>query len=220
MLLLQAKDLTKLYKQGNETIRAVDGCSLSVNDGDFLTITGSSGCGKSTLLGLLGGLDQPDGGKVFIDGESLYDVSDNQLSDIRAQKIGFVFQNFSLLPSLTAEENIRLPCLISGKNFSKIYFDELCEILGITRRLHHLPSALSGGEQQRVAVARALICRPRLLLADEPTGSLDRASAENLLELLVRMQKELKQTCIMVTHDEKIAASAPIRKRMENGILR
>jgi len=219
-MILEVKDLTRLYVQGNETIRAVNGCNLSAEDGDFITITGPSGCGKSTLLGLLGGIDRPDGGKVYLDGESLYDVPDDRLSDIRAQKIGFVFQTFSLLPSLTAEENIRLPCLISGKRFSKFYFDELCEILGITRRLHHFPSALSGGEQQRVAVARALICRPRLLLADEPTGSLDRASADSLLELLIRMQKELKQTCIMVTHDEAIAASAPVRKRMENGILR
>ncbi len=219
-MILQVKDLTKLYIQGSETIRAVDGCNLNVNDGDFLTITGPSGCGKSTLLGLLGGIDRPDAGKVVLDNENLYEVNDNRLADIRAQKIGFVFQNFSLLPTLTAEENIRLPCLISGKSFSKFYFDELCELLGITHRLHHFPSALSGGEQQRVAVARALICRPRLLLADEPTGSLDRISADNLLELLIRMQKELKQTCIMVTHDEKIAAAAPIRKRMENGILR
>lgn len=219
-MILQIKNLTRLYVQGSETVRAVDNCNLTVNEGDFITITGPSGCGKSTLLGLLGGIDKPDSGKVFLDGESLYEVSDNCLADIRAQKIGFIFQNFSLLPTLSAEENIRLPCLISGKSFSKFYFDELCELLGITHRLHHFPSALSGGEQQRVATARALICRPRLLLADEPTGSLDRSSADSLLELLIRTQKELKQTCIMVTHDEKIASSAPIRKRMENGILR
>ena len=219
-MILEAKDLTRVYVQGDDTIRAVDGCNLTVNEGDFITITGSSGCGKSTLLGLLGGIDTPDGGKVYLDGESMYDAADDRLSDIRAQKIGFVFQNFSLLPTLTAAENIRLPCLISGKSFSRFYFDELCEMLGIEHRLNHFPSAMSGGEQQRVAVARALICRPRLLLADEPTGSLDRASADNLLGLIVKMQKELKQTCIMVTHDEKIAAAAPIRKRMENGILR
>ncbi|MBQ8371174.1 MAG: ABC transporter ATP-binding protein [Clostridia bacterium] len=219
-MILEAKDLTRVYVQGDDTIRAVDGCNLTVNEGDFITITGSSGCGKSTLLGLLGGIDTPDGGKVYLDGESMYDAADDRLSDIRAQKIGFVFQNFSLLPTLTAAENIRLPCLISGKSFSRFYFDELCEMLGIAHRLNHFPSAMSGGEQQRVAVARALICRPRLLLADEPTGSLDRASADNLLGLIVKMQKELKQTCIMVTHDEKIAAAAPIRKRMENGILR
>lgn len=219
-MILEAKELTRVYVQGDETIRAVDGCNLTVNEGDFITVTGSSGCGKSTLLGLLGGIDRPDGGKVYLDGESMYDASDDRLADIRAQKIGFVFQNFSLLPTLTAAENIRLPCLISGKSFSRFYFDELCEMLGITHRLNHFPSALSGGEQQRVAVARALICRPRLLLADEPTGSLDRTSADSLLGLIVKMQKELNQTCIMVTHDEKIAASAPIRKRMENGILR
>ncbi|MBQ8187818.1 MAG: ABC transporter ATP-binding protein [Clostridia bacterium] len=219
-MILEAKDLTRVYVQGDDTIRAVDGCNLTVNEGDFITITGSSGCGKSTLLGLLGGIDTPDGGKVYLDGESMYDAADDRLSDIRAQKIGFVFQNFSLLPTLTAAENIRLPCLISGKSFSRFYFNELCEMLGIAHRLNHFPSAMSGGEQQRVAVARALICRPRLLLADEPTGSLDRASADNLLGLIVKMQKELKQTCIMVTHDEKIAAAAPIRKRMENGILR
>ena len=219
-MILQVKNLTRLYVQGSKTVRAVDNCNLTVNDGDFITITGPSGCGKSTLLGLLGGIDKPDSGKVLLDGESLYEVSDNRLADIRAQKIGFIFQNFSLLPTLSAEENIRLPCLISGKSFSKFYFDELCELLGITHRLHHFPSALSGGEQQRVAAARALICRPRLLLADEPTGSLDRSSADNLLELLIRTQKELKQTCIMVTHDEKIASSAPVRKRMENGLLR
>ena len=219
-MILEAKDLTRVYVQGGESIRAVDNCHLTVNEGDFITVTGPSGCGKSTLLGLLGGIDRPDGGKVYLDGESLYDTSNDRLSDIRAQKIGFVFQNFSLLPTLSAEENIRLPCLISGKDFSKYYFDDLCEMLGITRRLSHFPSALSGGEQQRVAVARALICRPRLLLADEPTGSLDHESAKNVLELLIRLQKELKQTCIMVTHDEKIAERAPIRRRMENGILR
>ena len=217
---LEVKDLTRIYVQGDRSIRAVDGCNLSVNDGDFITVTGASGCGKSTLLGLLGGIDKPDGGKVYLDGESMYDASDDRLADIRAQKIGFVFQNYSLLPTLTAAENIRLPCLISGKSFSKVYFDELCEILEITRRLKHFPSALSGGEQQRVAMARAMICRPRLLLADEPTGNLDRASADALLQLIIRMQKELKQTCIMVTHDERIAQMAPIRKRMENGVLR
>ena len=214
-MILEVKDLTRVYVQGNDTIRAVDGCNLTVSEGDFITITGPSGCGKSTLLGLLGGIDTPNGGKVYLEGESLYDASDNRLSDIRAQKIGFVFQNFSLLPTLTAEENIRLPCLISGKSFSKYYFEELVDTLGLGQRLHHFPSALSGGEQQRVAVARALICRPRLLLADEPTGSLDRNSAEKLLELLIRLQKELNQTCIMVTHDPDIAAAAPIRKHME-----
>jgi len=219
-MILEAKDLTRVYVQGGESIRAVDNCHLTVNEGDFITVTGPSGCGKSTLLGLLGGIDRPDGGKVYLDGESLYDASGDRLSDIRAQKIGFVFQNFSLLPTLSAEENIRLPCLISGRDFSKYYFDDLCDMLGITRRLSHFPSALSGGEQQRVAIARALICRPRLLLADEPTGSLDHESAKNVLELLIRLQKELKQTCIMVTHDEKIAERAPIRRRMENGILR
>lgn len=206
--------------QGNSVIRAVDRCNLFVNEGEFITITGSSGCGKTSLLSLLGGIDKPDSGKVYLDGESLYDASDDRLSDIRAQKIGFVFQNYSLLPTLTAAENIRLPCLISGKSFSKFYFDELCEMLEITNRLTHFPSALSGGEQQRVAVARALICRPKLLLADEPTGNLDRGSADSLLRLILRMQEELKQTCIMVTHDERIAQMAPIRKRMENGILR
>ena len=216
---LEIKDLTRTYLQGNCCIRAVDGCNLFVNDGEFVTITGSSGCGKSTLLGILGGMDKPDSGKVYLDGESMYDASEDRLADIRAQKIGFVFQNFSLLPALTAEENIRLPCLISGKHFSKIYFDELCEILEITHRLKHFPSALSGGEQQRVAMARAMICRPRLLLADEPTGNLDRVSADALLQLIIRMQQELKQTCIMVTHDERIAQMAPIQKRMENGTL-
>ncbi len=218
-MLLECNNLTRLYIQGSETVRAVDNCNLTVNEGDFIAVTGPSGCGKSTLLGILGGMDRPDSGKVLLDGESLYDASDDRRADIRAQKIGFVFQNFSLLPTLSAEENIRLPCLISGKSFSQYYFNDLCEILGITRRLAHFPSALSGGEQQRVAVARALICRPRLLLADEPTGSLDHAAAQNLLQLLVHLQKELQQTCILVTHDEKIAAAASIRKYMENGIL-
>ena len=219
-MILEVKDLTRVYVQGSESIRAVDNCHLAVNEGDFVTITGPSGCGKSTLLGLLGGIDRPDGGKVYLDGESLYDASDDRLADIRAQKIGFVFQNFSLLPTLSAEENIRLPCLISGCSFSRYYFDDLCGMLGLAHRLHHFPSALSGGEQQRVAIARALICRPRLLLADEPTGNLDHDAAKNVLELLIRLQKEFSQTCILVTHDEKIAQSAPIRKYMENGILR
>jgi len=219
-MILEVKELTKYYKQGNTTITAVNNCSFSVNEGDFITITGSSGCGKSTLLGLLGGMDRPDHGRVILDGESLYEVKDDRLCEIRAQKLGYVFQNYSLLPTLSAEENIRLPCLISGKDFSKTYFKELCDILEISHRLSHFPSMMSGGEQQRAAVARALICRPKLLLADEPTGSLDKQSAENLLELLISLQKELNQTCIMVTHDEKIAAAAPIRKRMENGVLR
>ena len=219
-MILEVKDLIKTYVQGNSVIRAVDRCNLMVNEGEFITITGSSGCGKTTLLGLLGGIDKPDSGKVYLDGESLYDASDDRLSDIRAKKIGFVFQNYSLLPTLTAAENIRLPCLISGKSFSKFYFDELCEMLEITHRLNHFPSALSGGEQQRVAMARALICRPEILLADEPTGNLDRNSADALLGLIARTQKELKLTCIMVTHDERIAQMAPIRRKMENGILK
>ena len=219
-MILEAKELTKAYTQGNSVVRAVDRCNLIVNEGDFITVTGSSGCGKTTLLGLLGGIDKPDSGKVYLNGESIYDTSEDRLADIRSKKIGFVFQNYSLLPALTAAENIRLACLISGKSFSKFYFDELCEILEITGRLDHFPSALSGGEQQRVAMARALICRPEILLADEPTGNLDRNSADALLGLIARTQKELKLTCIMVTHDERIAQMAPIRRKMENGILK
>ena len=216
---LRCRDLTKTYFQGDTHIVAVDHCFLRVKKGEMAIIVGSSGSGKSTLLHMLAGLDRPTAGEVLIEGRDPYRLSDKEAAQMRGEKTGFIFQSFHLLPSLTAKENILMPSLIAKKPHSKYYFDELVTLLGLSDRLNHLPSELSGGQQQRVAVARALINQPSILFADEPTGNLDRNSADELMELLKRMKQTLSQTIVMVTHDEKIAALADKLYRMENGVL-
>ncbi len=205
---LVTKALTKTFFQGDLHIKAVDEVYLTVKKGEFVAIVGESGSGKSTLLNLMAGLEEATSGRVYINGRDIYDMSDNEFSDFRSKNLGFIYQSFNLLPVLTAKENILLPQKIIGGKYNEKYFNSLVEMLGIRDRLHHLPSELSGGQQQRVAAARALINKPSILFADEPTGNLDKNSREELIELLLTTRKELGQTLVMVTHDDKIAKMA------------
>ena len=216
---LVARELTKNYFQGDFHIKAVNNVFLRVKRGEFVSIIGTSGSGKSTLLHMLAGLDTPTSGQVFLDGYDIHAMDDDRFSDFRAKKIGFIFQSFHLLPALTAKENILMPQKIIGDTRYPSYFDTLTRLLKIDDRLHHLPSELSGGQRQRVAAARALINRPDILFADEPTGNLDRDSAGELIELLLATRAELGQTLVMVTHDPSVAALADRIYRMENGTL-
>jgi putative ABC transport system ATP-binding protein len=190
-----------------------------VEEGEFVAIVGTSGSGKSTLLQLCGGLDVPSGGTVYINGRDIYKLKSEELAEYRRKHIGFIFQNYNLIPVFTALENIIMPSLLDGRKLSYPHINELLEILGIADRVHHLPHELSGGQQQRVAVARALINYPSLMLADEPTGNLDKNSAKELMELLLKTKKVQNQTLIMVTHDDNIAAMADKVYRMDDGVL-
>ena len=217
-MILRAEKLTKEYEQGEKRIRAVQNATFSVEEGEFVAIVGTSGSGKSTLLSMLGGLEKPTSGEVLLDGENLYAASDNRLSEIRNRQIGFVFQNYALLPVLTLRENIMIPQLIAGGG-SKSYMEDLFDLLGLRDRLDHLPSEASGGQQQRAAVARALVNQPKILLADEPTGNLDKQSAADLIGLLLKTREKLGQTILLVTHDPDIAAKADRVLRMDGGVL-
>ncbi len=217
-MILEVKKLTKEYEQGEKRIRAVQNATFSVEEGEFVAIVGTSGSGKSTLLSMLGGLEKPTSGEVLLDGENLYAASDNRLSEIRNRQIGFVFQNYALLPVLTLRENIMIPQLIAGGG-SKTYMEDLFDLLGLRDRLDHLPSEASGGQQQRAAVARALVNQPKILLADEPTGNLDKQSAMELMDLLMETRKKLNQTILLVTHDPEIAARADRVLTMDGGVL-
>jgi len=224
-IILRCENLNKLYTQGSgsihgvHTIYAVNNCNIKITKGEFAAIVGASGSGKSTLLHLLSAFDRPTSGKVFIEDTDIYSLSDEKLSKFRNDKIGFVFQSFNLLPILTAKENIIAPLKIGKKDFSQVYFEQLTVMLGIADRIHHLPGELSGGQQQRVAIARALITKPAILLADEPTGNLDKNSAEEFLELLKVLKNELNQTVIMVTHDTKVSEIADHIFKIDNGVV-
>lgn len=217
---LQCTALVKSYIQGDTHIRAVDDCYLKIMPGEFVSIVGASGSGKSTLLHLLAGLDKPTSGKVYIGGRDMYSMKDREFSAFRNEKIGVIFQSYNLLPVLTAKENILMPAKIAGRDVSESFFNTLTELLGIEDRLSHLPSEMSGGQQQRVAVARALINRPAILFADEPTGNLDRRSADELTELLLRTREELGQTLVIVTHDRALANRADHVYEMDSGRIR
>ncbi|MBE6726057.1 MAG: ABC transporter ATP-binding protein [Ruminococcaceae bacterium] len=217
-MILQANKLCKEYDQGEKRIFAVRNATFSMEEGEFAAIVGTSGSGKSTLLSMLGGIEKPTSGEVILDGENLYEARDDRLSEIRNRQIGFVFQSYQLLPVLTLRENILIPQMIAGGG-SKYYMEELCDLLGIRDRLDHLPSEASGGQQQRAAVARALVNKPKILFADEPTGNLDKQSAKELLDLLMKTREKLGQTILLVTHDPEIAARADTIWRMDGGVL-
>ncbi|MBQ8577991.1 MAG: ABC transporter ATP-binding protein [Clostridia bacterium] len=219
MNVLECNNLTKVYHQGENIISAVKTCNFTVEEGEFVAIVGTSGSGKSTLLQLCGGLDTPSGGTVYINGRDIYKLKSEQLAEYRRKHIGFIFQNYNLIPVFTALENIIMPSLLDGRKISWPHINELLEILGIADRIHHLPHELSGGQQQRVAVARALINYPSLMLADEPTGNLDKNSAAELMKLLLETKKVQHQTLVMVTHDDHIAAMADKVYRMDDGVL-
>ncbi len=219
MSILRTEGLSRVYHQGDVDVRALRDCSFSVEKGEFVAIVGASGSGKSTLLNLCGGLDRPTGGKVFIGEEELYKNSDEKLAEIRRRKIGFIFQNYQLMPIMTAYENMVMPTLLDKRKIEKEYVEELAEALGITDRLHHFPSQLSGGQQQRVAIGRALVNHPELILADEPTGNLDKEAAEEVMQLLQSTIKRFDGTLVMITHEPEIAKRADRIFRIDNGVL-
>ena len=208
MNIVETADLRRTYGEGETAVHALAGVTLSFPAGQFTAIMGPSGSGKSTLMHLLAGLDSPSEGSVVVDGQQLSGLGDKGLTELRRDRLGFVFQAFNLVPVLTAEENITLPLALAGRDVDQAWFDKLIDTVGLRDRLTHRPSELSGGQQQRVAVARALIHRPAVLFADEPTGNLDTHSSEEVLNLLRQAVDEFQQTVIMVTHDAQSAAIA------------
>lgn len=208
MGILKVENLCKIYGKGENEVKAVDNVSFSVEKGEFVAIVGASGSGKSTLLHLLGGVDRPTSGKVFIDGEDIYKLSDDQLAIFRRRQVGLIYQFYNLIPILNVEENITLPCNLDGKQVEQAKLDELLKTLKLENRRKHLPNELSGGQQQRVSIGRAIINNPAIMLADEPTGNLDSKASEEIISLLRLSNKKYNQTVIIITHDEKIALEA------------
>lgn len=217
MDILRVENLVKTYKNGNTTINAVDNVSFSVEKGDFVAIVGASGSGKSTLLHLLGGVDRPTSGKVFIDNVDIYSMNNDALAIFRRRQVGLIYQFYNLIPILNVEENIVLPCKLDGKNVSKDRLNEIIDTLGLSTRRKHLPNELSGGQQQRVSIGRAIINNPALVLADEPTGNLDSKASDEIVALLKESNKKYNQTIIVITHDPDIASVANRVITIEDG---
>jgi len=217
----ELRQLTRRYRQGPSVIAAVDGIDLQIQDGEFLVIEGRSGSGKTTLLQLLGGLDRPTGGHVFFDGQDLSSMADGRLTDLRLRAFGFIFQQFNLIPTLTAMENVQAALAPAGVKAKALRARalELLEEVGLEDRANHLPSQLSGGEQQRVAIARALANHPRVILADEPTGNLDSKTGDEIIALLRNLSHEHGQSVVLVTHDQAVAATGPRALSMRDGRL-
>ena len=216
---IEAKGLSKIYGEGENRIIALNRVSLKIGQGDFVSVTGPSGSGKSTLLHMLSGLDSPTSGQIFYDGKDIYGLTDRELSAFRRRRIGFVFQQFNLLPVLTAGENILMPLLLDKKKPDEDYLEELSGLLGIGDRLTHLPHELSGGQQQRVAIARALIAKPDIVFADEPTGNLDSKNGREVMEMLQTVREKMGKTLIVITHDPGIAGMADRQLSIVDGIL-
>ena len=217
MDILRVENLVKTYKNGNTTINAVDNVSFSVEKGDFVAIVGASGSGKSTLLHLLGGVDRPTSGKVFIDNVDIYSMNNDALAIFRRRQVGLIYQFYNLIPILNVEENIVLPCKLDGKNVSKDRLNEIIDTLGLSTRRKHLPNELSGGQQQRVSIGRAIINNPALVLADEPTGNLDSKASDEIVALLKESNKKYNQTIIVITHNPDIASVANRVITIEDG---
>lgn len=217
MSILKTDELKKYYGTGENQVRALDGVSFQVEKGEFVSVVGTSGSGKSTLLHMLGGLDRPTSGKVIIDGQELSALKDDALCIFRRRKIGFVFQNYNLVPSLNVYENIVLPVQLDGRVPDEAFLKTIVDTLGISEKLNSLPNNLSGGQQQRVAIARALVAKPAIILADEPTGNLDSRTSQDVLGLLKISSNKFAQTIVMITHDEEIAQLADRIVRIEDG---
>ena len=217
MTILQTKDLRKIYGAGETEVRALDGVDLTVEKGEFVAVVGTSGSGKSTLLHMLGGLDRPTSGSVTVDGRAIFSLKDEALTIFRRRKIGFVFQNYNLVPVLNVYENIVLPIQLDGKEPDQGYLDQIIATLGLEKKLQSLPNNLSGGQQQRVAIARALAAKPAILLADEPTGNLDSKTSQDVMGLLKVTSQRFAQTIVMITHNEEIAQMADRIVRIEDG---
>lgn len=217
MKILQANDLRKIYGSGEQEVHALDGVNFSVEKGEFVAIVGTSGSGKSTLLHMLGGLDRPTSGSVTVDGKEIFSLKDESLTIFRRRKIGFVFQNYNLVPVLNVYENIVLPIQLDGRKTDTAYINSIIETLGLENKLTNLPNNLSGGQQQRVAIARALASKPAIILADEPTGNLDSKTSQDVLGLLKVTSQKYAQTIVMITHNEEIAQLADRIIRIEDG---
>lgn len=205
MELLKVEELCKVYGKGENEVRAVDGVSFSVPKGQMVAIVGASGSGKSTLLHMIGAVDRPTSGKIFLDGQDVFRQNNRELAIFRRRQVGLIYQFYNLIPVLTAEENIMLPVLMDGRKPDKSHLDQILDMLGLKERRDHLPSQMSGGQQQRVSIGRAIFTSPQVILADEPTGNLDSRNSAEIMELLRRSNRELKQTTLIITHDEKIA---------------
>ncbi|MDA2073620.1 ABC transporter ATP-binding protein [Bacillus cereus group sp. MYBK249-1] len=208
MEVVRLENVVKTYGEGETQVQALKGINLSIHRGEFVTIVGASGSGKSTLLHILGGLDRPSSGNVFIGDENIYNYKDNELSIFRRRKVGFIFQFFNLIPVLNVQENIALPALLDEEQLDDHYLDEIIRTLGLNERRNHLPSELSGGQQQRVSIGRSLINKPDIILADEPTGNLDTKNTKEVLNLLKVTAKQYNQTVILITHDPAIASNS------------
>ncbi|QNL45039.1 ABC transporter ATP-binding protein [Oscillibacter hominis] len=217
MTILETKALTKIYGSGETAVHALDGVDLRVEKGEFVAVVGTSGSGKSTLLHMLGGLDRPTGGTVTVDGRELSALKDEELTIFRRRKIGFVFQNYNLVPVLNVRENIVLPIQLDGEAPDEEYVGRIIDILGLESKLQNLPNNLSGGQQQRVAIARALAAKPAIVLADEPTGNLDSRTSQDVMGLLKVTGQKFSQTIVMITHNEELAQMADRVIRIEDG---
>lgn len=219
MDLLEVKSLYKTYGSGETAVKALKDVSFSVPKGEFVAVVGESGSGKSTLLNMIGALDTPTSGKVFIDGKDIFTMKDSKLTIFRRRNIGFVFQSFNLIPELTVEQNIIFPVLLDYKKPNQSYLEELLTVLNLKDRRNHLPGQLSGGQQQRVAIGRALMTRPTLILADEPTGNLDTQNSSEVITLLKEASKKYEQTIIMITHNRSIAQTVDRVLQISDGVL-
>lgn len=217
MEILKCEEVSKVYGSGENQVTALDGINLSVSKGEFVAILGASGSGKSTLLHILGSVDKPTNGKVIIDGTDLSKLNQTQAAIFRRRKVGLVYQFYNLIPTLTVRKNILMPLALDKKKPNEEYFDKIVDSLGITDKLDALPGQLSGGQQQRVAIARSLIYRPALLLADEPTGNLDQKNSREVVDMLKLSNRNLEQTILLITHDEKIAMEAERIVTIEDG---
>ena len=217
MEILKVENLTKVYGKDNNKVVALDNVSFTVEKGEFVAIVGASGSGKSTLLHLIGGVDTPTSGKVFIDGQDIYKLNSDKLAIFRRREVGLIYQFYNLIPILTAEENITLPLELDNRKVDKFELNEIIKLLGLERRRNHLPNELSGGQQQRTSIGRAIITKPAIILADEPTGNLDSKASEEVVTLLQKMNKDYKQTIIMITHNLEIAKVADRIITIEDG---
>lgn len=217
MEILRVESLCKNYGKGETLVKALDNVSFTVEKGEFIAIVGSSGSGKSTLLHILGGVDRPTSGKVYVDGEDVYKLNETNLAIFRRRQVGLIYQFYNLIPILNVKENMTLPIMLDGKKPNQKYLNELIETLGLEKRVNHLPNELSGGQQQRVSIGRALMNHPAILLADEPTGNLDSKASNEIVELLKLSNEKYKQTIIMITHDHNLALNADRIITLEDG---
>lgn len=217
MEILKVENLTKIYGKGSTKVTALDNVSFSVNKGEFVAIVGASGSGKSTLLHLIGGVDRPTSGKVFIDGKDIYKFNNDELAIFRRRQVGLIYQFYNLIPILNVEENITLPLKLDNREVNNQKLDDLIKLLGLEKRRNHLPSELSGGQQQRTSIGRSMITNPSIILADEPTGNLDSRASTEIVELLKKSNKDYNQTIVMITHNMEIAKIADRIIKIEDG---